>query len=70
MICKMLECTICKKKTVHRLVTDTTMCLICGNYSTNKTPYETTGYCGAVKTPGGESFVSADTMFKHLESDI
>ena len=69
MICKMLECTICKKKTVHRLVTDTTVCLICGNYSTNKNPYTIDHY--GVKPPDSEYGIStAEAMFKHLESDI
>ena len=69
MICKWIECPGCKKRTPHRLVTDTTLCLICGNYATNPTPYTIDQY--GVKPPGSDYGIStAQALFKHLEMDV
>ena len=68
MICKMIECPYCKKRTPHRLVTDTTLCLICGNYATNPNQYKK--HENGVMSPDGNWFYSAEDMFKHLEMDV
>ena len=68
MICKMIECPSCKKKTVHRLVYDTTLCFICGNYDTNKKPY-TIDHYGVKPHDSKYGISTAEELFKHIESD-